>query len=59
MTITCGSQPTGVVTMAMKVTYNTCNMCICDLPDMHALRLWLHIYTYQANPSHPCYNHYM
>ena len=37
MTITCGIQPTGVVTMAMEVLHNTCNMCICDLPDMYAL----------------------
>ena len=36
MTITCGIQPTGVVTMAMEVLHNTCNMCICDLPDMYA-----------------------
>ena len=37
MTITCGIQPTGVVTMAMKVLHNTCNMCICDFPDMNVL----------------------
>ena len=37
VTITCGIQPTGVITMAMKVLHNTCNMCICDLPDMDAL----------------------
>ena len=37
MTITCDIQPTGVVTMAMKLLHNTCNMCIRDLPDMSAL----------------------
>ena len=37
MTITSGIQATGVVTMAMEVLHNTCNMCICDLPDMYAL----------------------
>ena len=33
MTITYGIQPTGVVTMAMKVLHNSYNMC---LPDMYA-----------------------
>ena len=37
VTITCGIQPIDVVTMAMKVLHNTCNMCIFDLPDMKAL----------------------
>ena len=37
MTITCGFQTTGVVTMAMKVLHNTCKMCIRDLPVMNAL----------------------
>ena len=37
MTITSGIQPTGVVTMAMEMLNNTCNMCICDLPDMNDL----------------------
>ena len=36
VTITCDIQPTGVVTMAMEVLHNTCNMCICDLPNMYA-----------------------
>ena len=61
VTITCGIQPTGVVTMTIKVSHNTCNMCICDLPDMYtsalrpvAFRL---CHTYWANPSCPCYNH--
>ena len=36
MTITCGIQTTGVVTMGTKVIHNTCNMAICDLPDMYA-----------------------
>ena len=40
VTITCGIQPTGVVTMEMKVFHNTCNMCIHDLPDMNALIPW-------------------
>ena len=40
VTITCGIQPTGVVTMIMKMLYNTCNMCICDFPDMNALVPW-------------------
>ena len=37
MTITCGIQPTDVVTIAVKVLHNTCNMFIHDLPDMIAL----------------------
>ena len=37
MTITCGIQPIGVVTIAMKMLHNTCNMCILHLPDMNAL----------------------
>ena len=43
VTINCSIQPTGVVTMAMKVLHNTCNMCICDLPDMNAFKLWGYI----------------
>ena len=37
--ITCGIQLTGVgvVTMATEVLYNTCNMCIRNLPDMNTL----------------------
>ena len=34
MTITCGIQPTNVVTMAMKVLHNSCNMCTLDLTDV-------------------------
>ena len=37
VTITCGIQTTGIVTMAIKVLHNTCNMCIRDLPDMYPL----------------------
>ena len=40
VTITCSIQPTGVVTMAIKVLHNTCNMCIRDLPDINALIPW-------------------
>ena len=55
MSITCGIHSTGAVTMAVEVLRSTCNMCICDLPDMYALgpvalglwRLWA------------CYNHYI
>ena len=32
-----GIQSTSVVTMAMKVLHNTCNMHIHDLPDMNGL----------------------
>ena len=35
MTITCGIQPTFVTTMAVEVLLNTCNMCICILPDTY------------------------
>ena len=37
VTITCGIQLTGIVTMVMKVLHSTCNMCICDLPHMNEL----------------------
>ena len=40
MTITCGIQSTGVVTMAMKALHNTCNMCIHDLLDMNSFSPW-------------------
>ena len=33
MTITCGIQSTGDVTIAMKMLHNICNMCTHDLPD--------------------------
>ena len=60
MAITCGIQPTSVVTMVVKVLHNTCNVCICELPDMNALvPLASGIHTYQANPSCPWYNYYM
>ena len=39
MTVTCGIQSTGVVTMAMEMLRIACNMCIHDLPDMNALLL--------------------
>ena len=32
--MTCGIQPTGVVTMGMEVLHNNCDMCTLDLPDM-------------------------
>ena len=41
VTIICGIQPTIVVTMAMKVLHNRCNMCTLDLTDMYALALRL------------------
>ena len=37
VTVTCGIQPTGVLTMAMKLLHNTCNMYIRDLPKMNTL----------------------
>ena len=37
MTIACGIQPTDVVSMAVKVLHNTCNMYFYDLLDMNAL----------------------
>ena len=40
VTITCGIQPTGVVTMAIMVVHNTCNLCICDLPDINVIIPW-------------------
>ena len=40
MTITCGIQPTNVVTIAIKVLYNSSNLCTIDLTDMYALALW-------------------
>ena len=40
--------------MAMNVLHNTCNTCICDLPDMYAFSPQTAIleprHTYQANP---------
>ena len=35
--ITCGIQPTGVVTMDMEVLHNSCDMWTHDLPDMYVL----------------------
>ena len=57
MTITCGIQPTGVVTIAMKVLHNNCKLYFHELLDMNALSVmrWAYI---QANPSCPCCNHY-
>ena len=57
MTITCGIQPNGVITMTMKVLHNNCKMCNHDLPDMNALEPVALGQTYQANP--PRYSHYM
>ena len=53
MTITCGIQPTGIVTMAMEVLRDSCNLDMRDSPDMYALRLRANAqgHTYQANPS--------
>ena len=66
VTIICGIQPIGVVTMAMKVLHNTFNMWFHDLPDMYVKEpeiysgaLHLHICTYQVNPSCLCYNYYI
>ena len=39
MRITCGTQPTNIVTMVMKVLHNSCNMCTLDLSGMYALAL--------------------
>ena len=47
VTITCGIQPTNVVTMAVKVLHNSCNMCTLDLTDMYALAL-------EPLPLRPC-----
>ena len=63
MTITCGIQPTNVVTMVMKVLHNSCNMCTLDLTDMHAIALGpaalvlMHTCTYQSDYSCICYNY--
>ena len=54
-------QPTSIITMAMKVFHNTCNICIRDLLDKHAevqMLLTIRIqhtylkpqYTYQIKP---------
>ena len=49
----CGTQPTGVVTMAMEVLHNICNMCICGLPDMYAVGPWASgIHTQQILHAH-------
>ena len=39
VTITCGIQLTGVVTMIIKVLHNPFNMCIHDLSNMYAQSL--------------------
>ena len=61
MIITCGIQPTNVVTMVMKVLHNSCNMCTLDLTDMYALALGpvalMLMHTYQSNHSCTCYNY--
>ena len=49
MTIIYGIQATGVVTIAMEVLHNSCNICIHDLSD---------VYAYQANHECLCYNYY-
>ena len=48
-----GIQSTGVVTTAIKVLHNTCNMYTCDLPDMYALglRVYIHGIYMHANLS--------
>ena len=43
-----------LLSMELEVLHNSCNMCICDLPDVYALE-----HTYQENPSYPCYNYYI
>ena len=48
----CDNSPTGVVTMAMKVLHNTCNMCIPDLPDMEAICMALGIHIRQFLHAH-------
>ena len=58
VTITCGIQPTGVITMAMEVLHNTCNMYTCDLPDIYALSPWAYI-SGKSYPSCPYHNHYI
>ena len=61
MTITCGIQPTIIVTMVMKVLHNSCNMYTLDLIDMYALTLEpvavVLMYTYESNHSCTCYNY--
>ena len=52
MTITCGIQPTDVVTMTMEVLHNTCNMYIRDLPDMYALSSWASGHIRQISHAH-------
>ena len=54
VTITCGIQPTGVATKGVEVLHNSCNMCICDSPDMYAQSLTATgLRTeYQVNPMH-------
>ena len=56
MTITCGIQPTNVVTMVMKVLHNSCKICTLDSTDMYALALGpvalVLMHTYQLNHSH-------
>ena len=43
----------------MEVLHITCNMCTCDLPDIHVCPQPSGFgYTYQANPSRPCYNYH-
>ena len=42
-TLTCSIQPTGVVTMAMKVLHNTRSMCIRDFPDINSQASGIHI----------------
>ena len=39
MTITCGIQPTNVVTLIMKLLHNSFNLCTLDLTDMYVLTL--------------------
>ena len=61
MTITCGTKPTNVGTVAMKVLHNSCSMCIFDLTDMYAFALGpvalMLVHTYQSNHLHTCYNY--
>ena len=52
VTITCGIQPAGVVTMVKKVLHNTCDMYICDLPDANAFISGIAIHIKQIPHAH-------
>ena len=52
MTVTCGIQPTGIVTMAMEVLHSSYNMCIHDLPDILTIMQTLGIHIRQILHAH-------